>query len=75
MKQAVTFRLPPNLLTEAKRIAVRSGTTTTSVVEEGLRMIIEARGDAVDRLQSQVDTHDERISRLERIVERMSEGL
>jgi hypothetical protein len=71
VKQAVTFRLPPELLTEAKRIALRSGTTATAVVEEGLHMVIEARGDAVARLQAHVDAQDERIARLERIVERM----
>lgn len=75
MKQAVTFRLPPELLKEAKRIAIRAGTTTTAVVEEGLRMAIDAKGEGADVLAAELSSHDDRISRLERIIERMSEGM
>ena len=75
MKQAVTFRLPPELLSEAKRIAVRAGTTATAVVEEGLYMVIDKHGDAVSRMSADLQAQDERISRLERIIERMTEGM
>ena len=75
VKQAVTFRLPPELLIEAKRIAVRTGMTATAVVEEGLSMVIDRHGDAVSRMSADVQAHEARITRLENIIDRMSEGM
>jgi hypothetical protein len=43
MSERTTVRLPPDLLNRAKRQAAAEGRTLTSLIEEGLRLVI-ARG-------------------------------
>ena len=49
-----TLNLDDALAAEARQEAVRSGTTMTSLIEEGLRRVLDARsaqtGDRVERL-------------------------
>ena len=46
MVERTTVRLPEKLLTRAKRKAADEGRTLTSLIEEGLRMVVAARGKA-----------------------------
>ncbi|HTY65700.1 MAG TPA: DUF2191 domain-containing protein [Alphaproteobacteria bacterium] len=40
MSERTTVRLPPDLLNRAKRKATADGRTLTSLIEDGLRMVI-----------------------------------
>jgi hypothetical protein len=40
MTERTTVRLPPSLLTEAKRKAAAEGRTLTGLIEEGLRLVL-----------------------------------
>jgi len=47
MAERTTIRLPADLLDRAKRKAAADGRTLTSLIEDGLRLVIaEKRGDA-----------------------------
>jgi hypothetical protein len=40
MTERTTVRLPPDLLTKAKRKAAAEGRTLTALIEDGLRMVV-----------------------------------
>lgn len=40
MNERTTVRLPPSLLSQAKRKAAAEGRTVTALIEEGLRMVL-----------------------------------
>jgi len=46
MSERITVRLPEDLLKRAKRKAVAEGRTLTSLVEEGLRLVVAERRNA-----------------------------
>ncbi len=39
-----TVQIPDSLLAEARRLAVKEGTTVRALMEEGLRRLLEGRG-------------------------------
>jgi predicted DNA-binding protein len=49
MTERTTIRLPEELLKRAKEKAGAEGRTLTSLIEEGLRVILEARPEAQDK--------------------------
>jgi hypothetical protein len=46
MNERTTVRLPPSLLSRAKRKAAAEGRTLTGLIEEGLRLVLAQRGAA-----------------------------
>jgi len=51
-----TIRIEDQLLVEAKRLAVRTGTTLTAVVEDALREVLARQGDAGRRTPVRITT-------------------
>ncbi len=50
MNERTTIRLPPELLKRAKRKAAADGRTLTAMIEEGLRRVLNDRGDERKRI-------------------------
>jgi hypothetical protein len=50
MTKQVTVRLPPELLARAKRKAAAEGRTLTSLIEDGLRLVVAKRGKPAKRM-------------------------
>jgi hypothetical protein len=50
MSERTTVRLPEELLSRAKRRAAADGRTLTSLIEEGLRIVLRARRDRPKRV-------------------------
>ncbi len=50
MSKRTTIRLPADLLKRAKRKAAAEGRTLTSLVEEGLRLVMAETGQAAKRV-------------------------
>jgi hypothetical protein len=42
MRERITVRLPPDLLVRAKHMAAAEGRTLTSLIEQGLRAVVES---------------------------------
>jgi len=49
MTERTTVRLPPELLARAKRKAAAEGRTLTSLIEDGLRTVVDHRGKPAKR--------------------------
>ena len=49
MSERTTVRLPPDLLRRAKRKAADEGRTLTSLIEDGLRRVVDVKSSAAKR--------------------------
>ena len=49
MMERTTVRLPQDLLNRAKRKAAAEGRTLTSLIEDGLRLVVSEKGKAAKR--------------------------
>jgi hypothetical protein len=58
MAERTTVRLPEDLLTRAKRKAAAEGRTLTSLIEDGLRLVVagDKRGAKKERLIPRIST-------------------
>jgi hypothetical protein len=56
MQERTTVRLPQDLLVRAKRKAAAEGRTLTSLIEDGLRRVIDDRKPSKERLPLRVSS-------------------
>ena len=58
MNERTTVRLPPELLRRAKRKAAAEGRTLTSLIEDGLRLMVtdDRKGEKKERVMPRVST-------------------
>ena len=58
MNERTTVRLPPELLRRAKRKAAAEGRTLTSLIEDGLRLVVtdNRKGEKKERVMPRVST-------------------
>jgi hypothetical protein len=58
MNERTTVRLPPELLRRAKRKAAAEGRTLTSLIEDGLRLVVtdDRKGEKKERVMPRVST-------------------
>jgi hypothetical protein len=60
MSVRATVRLPEDLMLEARRVAAAEGTTLTSLIEEGLRLVVTENGDASEPARHRLATEHDR---------------
>lgn len=56
MTERTTVRLPAELLARAKRKAASEGRTLTSLIEDGLRMVVSNKGVKAKRILPRIST-------------------
>lgn len=69
-RQQITFRLPPDLITEGRAVAERTGFTLTDLVELGLRREVGMEPqEGTQNPMVDIGGIEDRLHRLERLAE------